>query len=462
MILTSCKNAAKQKIRRLLPLIVFSFSVISSTVKAEDLLALLEVALQSDAKYLSAQQNLLADKEGVEQSTADLLPSVAFQYEFSRKHSEVTESDNIVLSGSSDTFSTRTRAFTVTQSLFDYKRWARYSQSKLSADRAEIEYDFAKQELLLRLAEGYFLVLERSDQLDTIQSEKAAMEKHLEASKKKHKSGLGSRVDMEDALARYLNALSKEIELQSRFTDSQFGLREVLGRIPGSLARLSKDLNAELPEPRNPQAWVDMSTKLNLEIQILNLALEVAEKEVSALQSEHAPTLDFVFTSDHVVQGGSVFGGASKTKNEEVALQFNMPLYSGGKTSSKIRQAVAKRESLFYQRSDKRRAVERSAQEAYNRIEAAIIQIDALQQSVNAQQRLLDSKTSGYQVGQNSMLEILDVQQDLSLAQQALTKARYDYVLNVLRLKFAAGDLQESDLAAVNNWLTGGAVSLQL
>jgi len=349
----------------------------------------------------------------------------------------------------------------VTQSLFDYKRWARYSQSKISSDRAQLQYDFSKQELLLRLAENYFLVLERSDQLDTIQAEKAEMQKHLEASKKKHKSGLGSRVDMEDALARYLNALSKEVELQSRYIDSQYGLREVLGVVPGSLARLSKELDTVLPEPQSPQAWVDMSTKLNLEIQILNLAFEVAEKEVSAVQSEHAPTLDLVFTSDHVVQGGSVFGGASRTKNDEIAVQFNMPLYSGGKTSSKIRQAVAKRESLFYDRNDKRRAVERSAQEAYNRISAAIIQIDALQQSVNAQQRLLDSKTSGYQVGQNSMLEILDVEQDLYSAQQALTKARYDYVLNVLRLKFAAGDLQESDLADVNNWLTGGVVSLQ-
>ena len=445
-------------------LFVITLSILFSmpSAYADDLVDLLQVALKSDAKYLSSEQKLLADKEGVEQTTADLLPTVAFQYDFARKHSEVTESDNVVLSGSSDTYSTRTRALTVTQSLFDYKRWGRYAQSKISADRAQLEYDFAKQQLLLRLAENYFLVLERSDQLDTIQTEKAAMQKHLDASKKKLKSGLGSRVDMEDALARYLNALSKEVELQSRFTDSQYGLREVLGFVPKSLARLSKDLDTELPEPKDPMAWVDMSTKLNLEIQILNLAYQIAEKEVSALQSEHAPTLDLVFTSDHVVQGGSVFGGASKANNEEVALQFNMPLYSGGKTSSKIRQAAAKRQSLFYDRNDKRRAIERSAQEAYNRISSAIIQIDALQQSVNAQERLLNSKTSGYQVGQNSMLEILDVQQDLSSAQQALTKARYDYVLNVLRLKFAAGDLREADLAAVNNWLTGGVVSLLL
>ncbi len=443
------------------PLTCAILAILTSAAQAADLLELLQLALKNDTKYLSAEQTFLADKEIVDQSIADLLPSLAFQYEFKRTHSEVTASDNVVLSGESDTFSTRSRGFAVTQSLFDYARWARYSQSKTSANRALLEYGFAKQQLLLRLAESYFLVLERSDQLDTIQSEKAAMEKHLEASKKKHKTGLGRRVDMEDALARYLNALSKEVELQSRFTDSQYALREVLGLVPASLARLTKELDTQLPVPRDPYEWVSMATKFNLEVQILNLAIEVAEKEVTVLESEHAPTIDLIFNKDRIAQGGSVFGGASKTRNEEITMQLNVPLYSGGKTSSKVRQAAAKRESTFYDRNDKRRAVERSALEAYNRISAAIIQIDALQQSVKAQQRLLDSKAAGYQVGQNSMLEILDVQQDLSSAQQALTKARYDYVLNVLRLKFAAGDLQETDLAAVNNWLTGGAVALR-
>lgn len=427
---------------------------------AEDLLQLLPVALQNDAKYMSAEQTLLADREGVDQTRADLLPNVEFGYEFKRRHSSITESDNLIADGSTSTFSTWTTSVTLTQSLFDYSRWARYSQSQITSNRAAVEFAQAKQELLLRLAESYFLVLERSDQLDTIQSEKAAMSKYLETSKKKHEIGLGRRVDMEDALARYLDALSREVELQSRLIDSQYALREVLGFVPGALASLTEDLDPVPPTPNDPQQWVDLATKLNLELQSLNLALEAAKEQVSVFQGEHMPTVDLVLTQDVVDQGGNVFGGASKSRNQEIAIQLNVPFFSSGRTSSRVRQAKFQREAAFYDRNDTRRAVVRSAQEAFNRINAAIIQIDALQQSVNAQQRLLDSKTAGYQVGQNSLLEVLDVQQDLSSAKQALTKARYDYVLNVLRLKSAAGDLQESDLAAVNNLLTGGSVPM--
>ncbi len=428
---------------------------------AEDLIGLWEIAKANDAKFLSAEHKYLSDKEVVTQSRADLLPSLAFQYEYKKTHQSINQSDNAVFDSGSDTFPTKTRGFTITQSIFDYARWARYAQSELSSDKALLEYSLAKQQLLLRLAESYFLVLERSDQLETVQAEKAAMQKHLDASKKKHKSGLGRRVDVEDALARYLNALSKEVELQSRLLDSQYALREVLGMMPASLARLGTDMDLSHPEPAIAEDWAAMSAKFNLELQAMDLALQVAEKEVTVLESAHAPTLDLLYTTNNVRTKGSVFGGGSDIDNEEITLQLNMPLFSGGKTTSKIRQAEEKRESAFHDRNDKRRSIERSAHEAYNRISTAIVQVEALAQSVNAQQRLLDSKTSGYQVGQNSMLEILDVEQDLSSAQQALTKSRYDYVLNVLRLKFAAGDLQESDLASVNAWLTGGYAVLR-
>jgi len=193
----------------------------------------------------------------------------------------------------------------------------------------------------------------------------------------------------------------------------------------------------------------------------MNFALEVAEQEVRALQTEHFPTLDLVYSRTHTRSEGSVLGGGGDFDDHSMAVQFNMPLYSGGKTSAKIRQASEKRESIMQDRNDKRRSVERSAHEAYYRISAAIIQIEALEQSVKAQQRLLDSKTSGYRVGQSSMLEILDVEQDLSEVQQALTKARYDYVLNVLKLKFSAGNLQTEDLVSVNGWLTDSPATIQ-
>lgn len=434
--------------------IFFSAGLACQQVNAEDLMSLWKVAVEKDAKYQAAQHKYEANKEGVIQTRAQLLPSLSYQREYKRTDQTINESDNVVYGAGSDQYPTNSHGFTLTQSIFDYARWERFSQSKASASRAEVELNLARQDLLMRLAESYFLVLERSDQLETVQSEKTAMSKHLSFAEKKLKSGLGRSVDVEDARARYLNALSKEVELQSRLTDSRYALREVINTIPENLSGLRTDITLQMPAPENPDQWVSTSLKHNLELSAKRFALEEAKKEVNALHAAHYPTVDLLYTNKNIETEGSVFGGGSDVDTADLALQINVPLYSGGLTSSRVRQAAEKQNSVVEEFNEKQRSVERATYDAYHRISAAIVQVGALEQSVKAQERMLQTKSSGYRGGQNNILEVLDVQQDLSQAQQALTKARYDYVLNTLRLKLASGDLQENDLASVNSWLT--------
>jgi outer membrane protein len=427
--------------------------VSAQTVQAEDLLELWPVAMAQDGKYQSARHRYLADQESINQSRALLLPTVSLLYETKKTDQDINKSDNAVFESGSESYDTTTAGITVTQSIFDYSHWQRYAQSKISVNKAEVEFNLARQELLLRLAESYFLVLERGDQLETVLTEKAAMQKHLELSERKLASGLGRRVDVEDARARYLNALSKEVELQSRLEDSRYGLREVLGSIPKKLLALRPNIELQPPVPDSVDEWITKASQYNLELRALSLSLQVEQKEINALRGEHYPTLDLVYRDFNTDTGGSVFGGGSDVDEADIILQLNVPLYSGGATSSKVRQAIEKRYSVMEDINNKRRVVEREAQDAFSRIRSAIVQIGALEQSVKAQKSLVQSRSRGYRSGKNSILDLLDAQQDLSQAEQALTKARYDYVLNILRLKFAVGDLQEEDLATVNGWL---------
>lgn len=457
MRLDSVKTRINKKMTGPAALLIISglLTVSSPLLQAQNLIEVMRIGAKQDAKYLSATHKYLADQEIIGQSRADLLPTLDFQYEYKLTDQTINESDNDVFASGSDRYDTTTYGLSLTQSVFDYTRWQRYSQSKISANRAEIEFNLAKQELLLRLSEAYFLVLERGDQLETVHSEKKAMSKHLEVSEKKSKSGVGRKEDVEEARAKYLNALSKEVELKSRLMDSRYALRESLGSMPGELAKLRPEIDLQLPVPTDPEIWVSKSAKNNLELQAIKLSLEEADREVKALRGGHYPTLDLVASAENTNTDGSVFGGGSDIDEINVMLQFKIPLYSGGKTSSKLRQGAEKRNSVMQDRNDKQRIVERSAHDAYHRIGEAIEQINALTQSVKAQESLLKSRDSGYRVGQNSLVQVLDVEQDLSHARQALTKARYNYVLNVLRLKFAAGDLQEADIATINGWLEG-------
>jgi len=423
---------------------------------ADDLMDLWKVAEVQDTQYLSAYHKYLSDKEIVDISRADLLPSLSFQYEHKVTDQVINETDNAVFNSSEARYPTKSYGLTLTQSIFDYSRWQRYAQSEISANRASVEYSLSKQQLLLRLSESYFLVLERGDQLQAIATEKKAMLKHYESSKKKHKFGIVRKVDVEDARARHLNALSKEVELKSRLADSRFALRESLGSMPGGLSKLRTDIELEMPVPSDPEMWVELAAKNNAELQILNLSLSEARAEIKAIRGGHFPTLDLIYTTGNTVTEGSVYGGGSDIDTSDLVLQLNVPLYSGGKTSARLRQAIEKRSSLLDDRNGKRRSVERSAHDAYHRISEAIVTIDALTQSVQAQKSRLAATSAGYRSGQNSLVEVLDVEQDFSDATQNLIKARYDYLLNVLRLKYSAGALEEEDLAAINGWLVKG------
>lgn len=425
----------------------------SQITYADDLMDLWKVAEVQDAKYLSAYHKFLADQEIVDLTRADLLPSLSLQYEHKTTNQRINQSDNEVFDLGYAKFPTTSYGLTLTQSLFDYSRWQRFEQSKISVNRAAVEYRLSKQQLLLRLSESYFLVLERGDQLQAVKAEKKALLKHYKTSDKKHAIGLLRKVDVEDARARYLNALSKEIELQSRLMDSRYALRQSIGAMPGQLSKLRVDIALEMPVPSDPEQWVELAAKNNPELQTLNLSLKEADKKIKMMRGGHYPTLDLIFTTGNTVTEGSVYGGGSDVNTSSVVVQLNMPLYSGGKTSSLLRQSIEKRNSVREERDDKQRSVERSAHEAYYRISEAIVQVDALEQSLHAQESRLKATSAGYRSGQNSLIEVLNVEQNLSDARQSLIKARYDYVLNVLRLKYTAGALQEDDLDAINSWL---------
>lgn len=418
-----------------------------------DLMALWQQAQIEDGEYLAAKHRFLANQEGRIQARAELLPTLSFQYEYKETDQTINDSDNTVYGSGSADYPTETMGITLTQSIFDYGRWQRYSQSKASVSRAEAEFELAEQQLMLRLSESYFLVLERQDQLQTVQDEKAAMSKHLTYAEKKLRSGLGRRVDVEDAQARYLNALAKEVELQSRLMDAKYALREVVGMVPSELVPLGDNVPLEAPAPASATEWVSLAVEYNLELQAKMFALQEAEKEVKALRSGHYPTLDLVYANRNTDTDGSIYGGGSDVDTSELSLQLNVPIYAGGGVSSRVRQSLEKQSMAQEELKDQQRMVERSAHDAYYRITAAIVQIGALEQSVVAQERMLQSKSSGYRTGKNSILEVLDAQQDLSTARQALTKAKYDYVLNILRLKYSAGGLLPEDLRAVNAWL---------
>lgn len=421
--------------------------------QADDLLSLVDSAQTNDPEFRAASHKRLAERETFKQARSRLMPTISYQYEDKDTDQNILRSDNSVFGTGRGSFGTTSEGFTLNQPLFDFAIWSRFKQSRSTLSRADADFQLAEQELLMRASEAYFLTLEKADQLATVQDEKGALQGHFKLAKKRHEAGLGRLVDVDNTEARYLEAVAKEIELQSRLFDSRYAIAELTGKLPETLSVLSEAMVFQAPEPANSDAWVDLARTANPQILSREYALEEANQEVKTQRAGHYPKVDLTYTDGSEDTGGSLFGGGSDVETSELVLRVNVPLFNGLGVRSKVKQAV---ENQFRAQDELRREQrenEREVRDAFQRINASIVQANALARSVEAQQRLLKLKSNGYSSGRFNVLEVLDAQKDLSSVRQAHTKSRYDYVLNTLRLKLAAGSLAYQDVENINSWL---------
>lgn len=426
-----------------------SFSVTAS----EGLLDILSLAKDADPTFRGASFERAAEQEAVKQARARLLPTIAFNVERTDNSDEIVESENQVADASSADYETSTYALTLNQSIYNHEYWVRYSQSKVVRDRADVEFDKARQNLLIKVAERYFTILKTEEQLRSISAEKEALRRHVEYASKSRSAGLGRRAEVVDAEARYYTALAEEAQFAKSLDDARYSLMELTGALHEELRPIQEALPLDLPEPAMPQPWIDRGLTGSPDVLSQQFTVEEARMEIKAQTSGHYPTLNLVYRNSDEDQGGSLFGGTSRVEGEEIALQLDVPIYQGGAVSSRRREAI---ERMYKSQEDLtriQREVRTDVNSAFQGVMANIAQVKALQKTVSAQTEVLRNKEKGLQAGLYSMLVVLDAQRDLADAEKNYIEARYDYAINSLKLKRAAGVLVESDLVAINGWL---------
>ncbi len=431
-----------------------SYLALSASIQAsESLMDILAKAKVADPTYLGAGFEREAVHEGVTQARARLLPSLSYSAKQTENTDEIGKSENQVVNASSTDYDTSTYTLTLNQSVYNHELWVRYGQSKVGRNRADVEFDRARQDLLMSVAERYFTVLKTEEQLGAISAEKEALKQHMEYANKSQRAGLGRRAEVVDAEARFFTALAEEAQFTKSLDEAHFSLMELTGELHQELRPIQAHLPLTLPDPIVPQEWITRSLAKSPDVLAQQFAAEEARLEVKAQTAGHYPTLDLVYRNAEEEQSGSLFGGESEVENEEIALQLNIPIYQGGSVSSRRREAIQRMHKSQEDLIKVRRAVKTDVNSAFQGIIANIAQVKALQKTVSSQQEVLKNKQKGLQAGLYTMLVVLDAQRDLADAERNYIEARYDYAINSLKLKRATGVLVESDLEAMNNWL---------
>ena len=404
---------------------------------AENLLEVFRFALTSDPEFLAAGADHRAALEIRPQARAALLPnariSAATQWN-ERQLRRDFRSDNATLN--------------VEQPIYRRDRRIALAQADSRIARADALYAAARQDLAVRVAERYFGVLEAEDELGFARATLEAFEQQLAQSRQRFEVGLIPMTDVEEAKAGFDLSRAQLIAAENALDIAGEALRETTGRYEEKLAPLT-EMHLVTPKPEDIDEWTEIALERNLRLLAARHDTETARREVERIQAGPSPTLDAVgsFGLNDSMSGGG------ENRRANLGLRLNLPLYAGGSVLSRTRESRHRHQRALDVLERERRRAQRETRNAYLGVNSGISRVRALEQAVRSNRAAAEAIEAGFQVGTRTSVDVLNAQRDLFRARRDLSEARYGYILDVLRLKRAAGTLSEDDLQLISIWL---------
>ncbi|AQP35378.1 outer membrane channel protein TolC [Vibrio sp. V09_P4A23P171] len=427
--------------KKLLPLFISAaLGSLSSSVWADTLTEIYNQAKENDPQLLSSAAQRDAAFEAVTSSRGDLLPQINLTagYNINRSDTDSRESDKL------------TAGISFSQQLYQRSSWVSLDTAEKNARKADSAYAATQQGLILRVAQAYFEVLRAKDNLAFVRAEKAAVARQLEQTKQRFEVGLSAITDVHDAQAQYDGVLADEVLAKNSLTNSYETLREITGQEHSDLSVLDTNRFSASKTTQPIDALLEEAQQKNLSLLTARIAQDVAKDNISLASSGHLPSL--------TLDGGYKYGDESNDNSNSqgdyndfnVGINLNVPLYTGGKTTSKTKQAEFAYVAASQDLEQTYRSVVKDVRAFNNNINASIGALRAYEQSVISAKSALEATEAGFDVGTRTIVDVLDSTRRLYDANKNLSNARYDYVLSVLQLRQAVGTLSEQDILDIN------------
>jgi outer membrane protein len=424
---------------------------LSSAAFSDDLASVYQQALLNDPVVLKAQAEYMVVQEDVSASRSALLPQINATGNYTVAQSEVSPSI---------TRDTNTLGFgaSLNMQIYHHDTWLRLSTAKKSAHQSDLNYQIAKQNLIVRVTEAYFALLSAKDDLGFAQAEKKAIARQLEQTKQRFSVGLTAITDVHEAQAQYDNAVTEEIRSENAIYNAEENLRVITNYYPRNISVLNTEsFSTTAPVPNSADDWQKTAVAKSLDLISAKIGIDLAKDAIQISRSGHYPTLDFgarynsADTETEINNIKSADDGA--LDNYSVGVTLNVPIYAGGAVSTSVRKAQNRFVSASQDLSLVYRDVVRTTRNSYNTVIASISGIKALEQSVLSAEKALEATEAGFEVGTRTIVDVLDSTRNLYNAKRNLSSTRYGYIQNVLVLKRAGGTITEEDITMINQGL---------
>lgn len=440
-------------------LIGLTFAASTNVAFADDLAQVFQLALQNDPTLQRVDAQRRAAQRGVDITKAGFWPQIGFSAGYQRSQSErgqfIAADQFTIIDSTSRGWNA---GVNLSQTVFDMNVWDNADISEKQAYQAEVNYLSERQQLMLRVVNTYFTVLERQDDLEFAEAEKKAIERQLEQTKQRFSVGLTAITDVHEAQAQFDNAVAREIQARNAIEIAQESLREITGRYHQQLSRLDTAKFApESPQPSDAQAWVTIAEDKNLQLLVQRVSVEISDQQIDLARNGHLPKVSLSAnynTSDGRSESGGTVINSPRLDSNSIGLELSVPLFSGFRTSSQIDQARENFVASSQQLEFVRRNVERNVRSSFYDVVASVATIKALEQAVISAESALKATQTGFEVGTRTIVDVLDSTRNLFNARRNLSTARYGYIRQYLNLKQASGQITEQDLVAINASLT--------
>ncbi|MBN8279577.1 MAG: TolC family outer membrane protein [Gammaproteobacteria bacterium] len=449
----------------------------AGSASGDTLLQIYEKAAQNDPEIREAEANRLATRQNKPIARGSLLPQVDGTGDYTKQNRESESTSNDAQSGLF-ALTTKTRTdgpswtLNLRQSLFRWDEWVRLSQASKQATQADVDYEAAQQSLIIRISQAYFNVLAAEDTLASEQAAKDAIGRQLEQAQKRFEVGLIAITDVQEAQAAYDQALAAEILAKRTLANQQEALRAITDEFPGTLAKPAEEIPLLPPSPENEDQWVDTAMQQNRTLLSSQIDAQIAKDDISLARTGHLPTVDFVASTGNIDTEGKQFssvpppGSTSPVgfnqDTDRIGVQVSVPIFSGGTTSAQVQQAVYLHRASRERLERTARETERQTRDSYLGVITDIARVRSLKQSLESARTALKATEAGYEVGTRTTVDVLTARQFLFNAETNYLRSRYDYLLNGLLLKEAAGTLAVEDLAQIDALLTDTRPGSQL
>ena len=433
---------------------------------AASLLEVYQQALQSDPLIHEAEALRLAAQEAEPQARGFVLPQLNASGSWITASNDGSQLEFVPETQTLQSFDFESErdtlqwSLSLTQTLFNWQQFVNMRIADKIVARAEVVYEAAQQDLMIRVVQRYFGVLAAEDRLESIQADREAIARQLEQAQQRFEVGLIAITDVQESQAAYDQAVAAEIAAKRELATAREFLREITGEYVPDIAAPEEAFPLAPPQPADMEAWVELALEQNLTLLASRFDERIARDEISLRRSGHFPDVQLVAGRNHQDETGeSRFGPNpfqptdSLVDGNFIGVEVTVPLFSGGRTSSLVQEAVYLHRAALERLQLVARETERATRDAYLGVLSEISRVQALEQAVESSRTALEATQAGFDVGTRTIVDVLNSQRALYQAITNYYQSRYDYIVNVLQLKRAAGTLKVQDLEQIDRWL---------